>query len=74
MQVKPLLIFFDANHTNAIQCIVMVINDVTSKSCEQRLITKGHIVTRTNLILLFKPALYSMIKVVQSCFKPKFLL
>ena len=33
--------------------------------------------THTNLILLFKPALYYstlVIKVVQSCFKPKFLL
>ena len=36
----------------------MVINDITGKSCEQRLITKEHIATHTNLILLFKPALY----------------
>ena len=59
------------NHcqSTAIQCIVIVINDITSKSCEQRLITKEHIATYTNLILLFKPVLYSstlVIKVVLS--------
>ena len=32
--------------------IVIVTNDVTGKSCEQRLITKEHIVMHTNLILL----------------------
>ena len=49
------------NHcqSTAIQYIVIVINDIMSKSCEQRLITKGHIATHTNLILLLKPALYS---------------
>ena len=36
-----------------------VLNDVTSKSREQRLITKEHIATHANLILLFKPPLYS---------------
>ena len=41
------------------QCIIIVLNDVTSKSREQRLITKEHIATHTNLILLFKPALFS---------------
>ena len=49
MQVKPLLIY----------CIIIVLNDVTSKSREQRLITKEYIATNVNLILLFKPALYS---------------
>ena len=49
MQVKPLFI----------QCIIIVLNDITSKSREQRLITKEHIATHVNLILLFKPALYS---------------
>ena len=34
-------------------------NDVISKSREQRLITKEHIATDANLILLFKPTLYS---------------
>ena len=34
-------------------------NDIISKSREQRLITKEHIATDANLILLFKPALYS---------------
>ena len=29
--------------STAIHCIVIVLNDVTSKSCEQRLITKEHI-------------------------------
>ena len=38
---------------------VIVINDVTDKSREQKLITKKHIAMHTNLILLFKPALYS---------------
>ena len=28
-----------------IQCIVIIFNDVTCKSCEQRLITKEHIAT-----------------------------
>ena len=45
--------------STAIQCIVTVLNDVNSKSHEQGLITKEHIATHTNLILLFKPALYS---------------
>ena len=49
------------NHcqSTAIQCIVILFNDVTCKSREQRLITKEHIAMHTNLILLFKPALYS---------------
>ena len=49
------------NHcqSTVIQCIVIVLNDVTSKSREQRLITKEHIATHVNLILLFKPTLYS---------------
>ena len=34
-------------------------NDIISKSREQRLIIKEHIATDANLILLFKPALYS---------------
>ena len=42
-----------------------VLNDVTSKSCEQRLITKGHVAMHTNLILLFKPALYSSTLVIK---------
>ena len=42
--------------------------DVTCKSCEQRLINKEHIATHTNLILLFKPALYSSTFVIE-CFK-----
>ena len=45
-------------------CLVIVINDIKSKSCERRLITKGHIATHTNLMLLFKPALYSVTLVI----------
>ena len=41
------------------QCIVIVLNDVISESLEQRFITKEDIATHANLILLFKPALYS---------------
>ena len=52
--------------------VVIVINDIMSKSCEQRLITKGHIATHTNLILLFK-LLFNLLK-IQSRFVPKFLL
>ena len=59
----------------------IVINDVTSKSREQRLITKKHIAMNTNLILLFKLALYSSILVIKLFknsiklfFKPEFLL
>ena len=33
----------------AIQCIVVVFNDVMSKSHEQRLITEEHIATHTNV-------------------------
>ena len=33
----------------------------TGMSCEQRLITKEQIAMHTNLILLFKPALYSVL-------------
>ena len=49
----------------------IVINDITGKSREQRLITKEHIATHTNLILLFKPALYStlVIKLLNSSIK-----
>ena len=55
------------------QCIVIVLNDVTSESREQRLITKEHIATHANVILLlFKPALYSstlVIKLFESSIK-----
>ena len=34
-------------------------------SHEERLITKEHIATQANLILLFKPALYSSILVIK---------
>ena len=47
-------------------------NDVISKLREQRLITKEHIATDANLILLFKPALYSStleIKLFESSIK-----
>ena len=40
-------------------------NDVTSKSHEQRLITKEHIAMHANLILLFKPDLYSSTLVIK---------
>ena len=43
----------------------MYCNNVTSKSREQRLITKEHIATHTNLIILFKPALYSIAEVLK---------
>ena len=59
MQVKPLLIY----------CIIIVLNDVTSKSREQRLTTKEHIAMNGNLILLFKPALYSSTLVIKLCIK-----
>ena len=40
------------------QCIIIVLNDITSKSREQRLITKEHIAMHTNLILpLYTPVL-----------------
>ena len=58
MQIKPLL--------TVIQCIIIVLNDVTRKSCEQRLITKEHIATHVNL------ALYSstlVIKLFESSIK-----
>ena len=44
---------------------MVVLNDVTNKSRVQRLITKEHIATHANLILLFKPALYSSILVIK---------
>ena len=49
------------HYATTIQCIVIASNDVTGMSHEQRLIIKEHniIATHTNLILLFKPALYS---------------
>ena len=40
-------------------------NDVISKSREHRLITKEHIATHVNLILLFKPTLYSSTLVIE---------
>ena len=52
--------------------IVIVFNDITSKSREQRLITREHIAMHANLILLFKPALYSstlVIKLFESSIK-----
>ena len=65
VQVKPLLIY-------CIQCIIIALKDITSKSREQRLITKVHIATHANLILLFKPTLYSstlVIKLFESSIK-----
>ena len=55
-------------------CNSTVLNDVTSKSREQRVITKEHIATHTNLILLlYTPVL--VIKLFKSSIKlPKFLL
>ena len=50
----------------------MVLNEVTNKSREQRFITKEHIATHANLILLFKLALYSgtlVIKLFESSIK-----
>ena len=44
---------------------MIVLNDVTGKSHEQRLITKEHIAMHVNLILLFKPALYSSTLVIK---------
>ena len=38
---------------------IIVLNDVTHTSHEQRLITKEHIATHANLIPPFKPTLYS---------------
>ena len=52
VKVKPLLIYCYSMYYNSF-------NDITNKSREQRLITKEHIATHVNLILLFKPALYS---------------
>ena len=40
-------------------------NDVISKSLEHRLITKEHIAMHANLILLFKPVLYSSTLVIE---------
>ena len=40
-------------------------NDVISKSREHILITKEHIAMHVNLILLFKPALYSSTLVIE---------
>ena len=40
-------------------------NDVISKSREHRFITKEHIAMHVNLILLFKPALYSSTLVIE---------
>ena len=55
-------------------------NNVMRKSCEQRLITKEHIVTRTHLNVKLKPALYSSTLVIKlftssiKFYKLKFLL
>ena len=54
---------------NVNQCIVLSSNDVTGMSPEQRLITKEHIATHTNLILLFKPPLYSSTLVIKCSIK-----
>ena len=43
-------------HLKTRYCIVIIINDVTGKSHEHRLITKEHIAMHTNLILLFNPS------------------
>ena len=48
--------------------IVIVFNDVTSKSREQRLITKELIATRTILVLLFKPIQYFSYKLFKKLF------
>ena len=40
-------------------------NDVISKSREHRVITKEHIATHVNLILLFKSTLYSSTLVIE---------
>ena len=46
--------------------IVLVINDITGKSCEQGFITKEHIATYINLILLdlHSPLVIKILKVV----------
>ena len=45
------------NLIHAIQCIVIVFNDIMSKSHEQGLVTKEDIATHTNLfLLLYTPA------------------
>ena len=65
MQVKPLLIYCYSMYYNSF-------NDVTNKSREKRFVTKEHIATHANLILLFKPALYSstlVIKLFESSIK-----
>ena len=54
---------------NVTQLIVIKFNYVMGKSREQRLITKEHIATHTNLIILFKQALYVMIKLFKSSTK-----
>ena len=59
MQVKPLLIYCYSMY------YIIVLNDVTNKSRQQKLITKEHIATHANLILLFKPALYSSTLVIK---------
>ena len=40
-------------------------NDIISKSREHRLISKEHIAMHANLILLFKPDLYSSTLVIE---------
>ena len=54
--------------STAIQCTVILFNDVTCKSHKQRLIAKEHIAMHTNLIPLFKLALYSSTLVIK-CLK-----
>ena len=54
--------------------IVNLLNYYLMTSREQRLITKEHIATYTNLILLFKPALYSSSLVIKYFKKVEFLL
>ena len=58
VQVKPLLIYCYSMYYK-------VLNDVTNKLREHRLITKEHIAMHANLILLFKPPLYSSILVIK---------
>ena len=53
---------------SSIQFIVILFNDIMCKSREQRLITKEYIAMHTNLILMFKPALYSSTLVIK-CYK-----
>ena len=52
--------------TTVIQCIAIALNDVMSKACEERLMTiRTYVAMHTNLILLFKPTLYSSTLVIK---------